>query len=215
MIASPKVTLGFVLLYASCGFPARSAEDGAMTTETILFVRHGEKPAEGLGQLSCQGLNRALALPGVIRRKYKRLDAVFAPNPAFQKPDGAGDDDEDRESYDYVRPLATAEPTAIAFGVPVRTDIGFRDIAKLKAALLEPAYRNANVLVAWEHHMIHNLVPDLIGSLGGKPDAVPEWKKKDFDSIWRVTIQRSGSTTRVSFDHDREDLDGQPEACPG
>ena len=31
------------------------------TVETLICIRHGEKPATGLGQLSCQGLNRALA----------------------------------------------------------------------------------------------------------------------------------------------------------
>ena len=29
--------------------------------ETIVMLRHGEKPAGGLGQLSCKGLNRALS----------------------------------------------------------------------------------------------------------------------------------------------------------
>jgi hypothetical protein len=28
--------------------------------KTIVFVRHGEKPQGGFGQLNCQGLNRAL-----------------------------------------------------------------------------------------------------------------------------------------------------------
>ena len=40
--------------------------DAGSATETIVFVRHGEKPANGLGQLDCQGFNRALALPAVI-----------------------------------------------------------------------------------------------------------------------------------------------------
>jgi len=31
--------------------------------ETIVFLRHGEKPQRGLGQSTCQGLNRVLALP--------------------------------------------------------------------------------------------------------------------------------------------------------
>lgn len=211
MIVSTRITIALVMLAVSAGGPVRA---DATTTETILFIRHGEKPEEGLGQLSCQGLNRALALPGVIRRKYQRLDAVFAPNPSEQKPDGPGDDGDDRTAYDYVRPLATAEPTAIAFGLPVRTEIGFRDIAKLKAALLEPAYRNATVLVAWEHHMIHDLVPDLVGSLGGKPDDVPKWKKKDFDSIWRVTIQRTGANASVAFAVDQEGLNDRPTSCP-
>ena len=51
----------------------------AARVETIVFVRHGEKPEAGLGQLSCQGLNRALALPAVIRAKFGRPDAIFAP----------------------------------------------------------------------------------------------------------------------------------------
>jgi hypothetical protein len=34
--------------------------------ETIVFVRHGEKPQDGFGQLNCQGLNRALALASGI-----------------------------------------------------------------------------------------------------------------------------------------------------
>jgi hypothetical protein len=36
---------------------------------TIVIVRHGEKPPAGLGQLSCQGLNRALALSQVLFEK--------------------------------------------------------------------------------------------------------------------------------------------------
>jgi hypothetical protein len=36
--------------------------------ETILAIRHAEKPPTSLGQLTCKGLNRALALPKVLRR---------------------------------------------------------------------------------------------------------------------------------------------------
>ena len=32
-------------------------------TETIVCIRHGEKPRGGLGQLTIRGLNRSLALP--------------------------------------------------------------------------------------------------------------------------------------------------------
>jgi hypothetical protein len=45
--------------------------------ETIVLVRHGEKPDKGLGQLDCQGLNRALALPPVIAKTFGRPSAVF------------------------------------------------------------------------------------------------------------------------------------------
>jgi hypothetical protein len=41
--------------------PSKAADS---KVETIIFIRHGEKPLSGLGQITCQGLNRALALPG-------------------------------------------------------------------------------------------------------------------------------------------------------
>src|SRR5277367_2895492 len=94
--------------------PYAAAAQAAMT-ETIVLVRHGEKPALGLGQLDCQGLNRALALPAVIAKQFGKPDAVFAPDPA-QKKDDLG------LPYDSVRPLATIEPTAIAFGMPIDSD---------------------------------------------------------------------------------------------
>ena len=43
--------------------------------ETIVCIRHGEKPLLGLGQLTCKGLNRALALPQVLlANAWKRKD---------------------------------------------------------------------------------------------------------------------------------------------
>ena len=53
--------LAAMLLLLTLG--AISAPAVAAERETIVFMRHGEKPPEGLGQLDCQGLNRALALP--------------------------------------------------------------------------------------------------------------------------------------------------------
>lgn len=57
------------------------------TTETIVMVRHGKKPDLGLGQLTCQGLNRALALPAVIAKEFGKPAAIFAPSPAETKID--------------------------------------------------------------------------------------------------------------------------------
>ena len=83
-----------------------------VTTETLVFLRHGEKPSGGLGQLTCQGLQRALALPSVLATRFGTAQYVFAPNPTVAVPDAAG-------SFYYVRPLATIEPTAIRLGLPV------------------------------------------------------------------------------------------------
>src|ERR1700730_13606505 len=88
--------------------------------ETIVFIRHGEKPEGGFGQLNCQGLNRALALAPTIAKSFGSPDALFAPNPSRPKEDAGN-------LYDYVRPLATIEPTAILFGLPVDVSLDIYD----------------------------------------------------------------------------------------
>ena len=90
--------------------------------QTIVFVRHGEKPPEGLGQIDCQGLNRALALPQVLAKQYGKPDVIFAPDPRQRVRDQG-------QQYNYIRPLATIEPTAIRFGKPVQTTFGYKQIA--------------------------------------------------------------------------------------
>lgn len=192
--------LGFVLL---TGNTAR----GDDSVETIVFVRHGEKPSKGLGQLNCKGLNRALALPSIIAKLFGPPKAVFAPDPSDQKVD-------DGQSYDYVRPLATIEPTAISFGLPVNANIGVSKTEQLQAALEQPRYRNDLVLVAWEHKLIETAARALLAAHGGDVTAVPKWPSDDFDSIYVVTIVRTGEAAKASFAHKQEGLDGQPDACP-
>jgi len=176
--------------------------------ETIVFLRHGEKPKDGLGQLDCQGLNRALALPKVLEAKFGKPAAIFAPNPSQVKDDGGKD-------YDYIRPLATIEPTAIRLGLPVDTTYGFAEIAGLKDALEQPVYRDATIFVAWEHKLIDVLVKELMKAHGGAEDRVPKWHGSDFDSLYVVTIT-SGSKAEpsIGLTIDREGLDGQQTDCP-
>src|SRR5262245_29460317 len=88
------------------GFLLLASVSEATAQQTIVFFRHGEKPSCGYGQLTCQGLNRALALPAVLNAKFGNPDYLYAPNPAVKISDPAG-------SFYYVRPLATIEPTAI------------------------------------------------------------------------------------------------------
>ncbi|HMF59499.1 MAG TPA: hypothetical protein VK595_03970, partial [Vicinamibacterales bacterium] len=56
----------------------------ARAEQTIVFMRHGEKPSGGLGQLTCQGFNRALELPTVLVAKFGKPDYLYAPSPAVQ-----------------------------------------------------------------------------------------------------------------------------------
>ena len=179
----------------------------APSLETIVLVRHGEKPEQGLGQLSCQGLNRALALGTVLKKQFGKPDMIFAPDPAVQKEDSG-------RRYDYVRPLATIEPAAIAFGLPVDASIGVMDIEALQTAIDAPALQHALVFVAWEHKELVDFARLLLQANGGKPGDVPEWNHKDFDSIYVVRIQRDGASASASFEKSSENLNGLASECP-
>lgn len=175
--------------------------------ETLVFVRHGEKPARGYGQLDCQGLNRALALPAVIAAKFGKPDAIYAPSPGEQKRDGG-------QSYYYVRPLATIEPTAILFGLPVQTPYGFSQIDALEHALVAPAYRGKLVVIAWEHRQIEALVRGMVSAYGAHAENVPRWPSTDFDSIYIVKLDWQNGVPRATFAHEQQGLDGRAKDCP-
>ena len=190
-----------VLLVLCC---AAAVPAGA--EETIVFLRHGEKPSGGLGQLTCQGLNRSLALPSVLIGRYGTPDYVYAPNPNVKMNDPAG-------SFYYVRPLATIEPTAIRAGISVNTSAGFTDIASLQTLLIKSSKANATIFVAWEHAYLVKAVQNIMNQYGGG-QTVPAWTTGDYDSLYvvRVTYTSTGITAR--FDRDSEDLNGQPTGCP-
>jgi len=60
-------------------------------TQTLVFLRHAEKPGEGLGQLNCQGLNRALDLATLLPERFGNADYVFAANPSRHVEEGSKD----------------------------------------------------------------------------------------------------------------------------
>jgi nitrogen regulatory protein PII len=180
----------------------------AATDETIVLIRHGEKPANDLGQLSCQGLNRALALPDVLTGKFGKPDFIFAPLTRRKIEQG-------KPSYSYVRPLATIEPTAIRLGLPVDARFTFDDTIGLQRELKSERYKSAVIFVAWEHHLAESFARNLLKSLGADPKQVPAWQGDDFDSIYLVKIHTEGQKRTATFTLDHEGLNGQSKDCPG
>ena len=178
-------------------------------TETVVFFRHGEKPPHGLGQLTPQGLNRALALVTLLPARYGKPDVLFAPDPSLTKVSEGG------SAYYYVRPLATIEPIAISLGMPVQTPFGFAEIEKLNHELSQPKYARSVVFVAWEHVYEQRAVADLVGQFGGDANQVPHWKGSDYDSLYVVRLTRApGRATAVTFTLDHEGLDHLSQAMP-
>lgn len=181
---------------------------GAQAQTTVVIMRHGEKPEAGLGQLSCKGLNRALALAPLLLARYGTPAAIYATNPAVMKKDKG-------VLYSYVRPLATIEPTAIRVGLPVHIEQGMDDIGPLVEQLRSNP--PGIYFVAWEHHWAANLARSLMAASGGDAAVVPGWDDGDFDSLYEVRITQNAQGQRsASFRHEQQNLNALPEVCaPG
>jgi len=172
--------------------------------ETMVFIRHGEKPSDGLGQITCQGLNRSLQLPRVLESKFGKPDAIFAANPFDQKPDKG-------VPYYYIRPLATIEPTAISFEIPINIAYAFKEVDALIGEITSKKYQNATLFIAWEHHLLVEIVKKMVAQ---EPSIkVPAWEGEDFDSIYIVKFDHE--TKRYTFTLDHQNLNGLPAQCPG
>jgi hypothetical protein len=187
---------------------AEKPEHSSVHLETIIAIRHGEKPPESLGQLSCRGLNRSLALPRVLLARYGYPGFIFAPNPSVMSTSASG-------TYSYVRPLATIEPTAIEAHLPVNTEIGLGDIKRLQRELTSKPYWNSVVFVAWEHSYLDRFVKALVNTYGVDPALVPSWPEGDYDSIFVIHLRRKNHATSISFRHEHEGLNGRlSDSCP-
>lgn len=172
--------------------------------ETVIVIRHGEKPGnkphDDKGQLSPVGLRRALLLPDVLLAKFGRPDFIIAPLPtqdiAFFK-----------HPYFYVRPLMTIEPTAVQLGLPVDTKYAYNEVEKLAGELTSEPYQSATVFVAWEHVMMVKFVRLMLTSLGGSAAELVDWPGNDYDSIFilRINTDAQGKR-RITLSKDHEGL---------
>jgi hypothetical protein len=183
-----------------------AAAISARAEETIVFFRHGEKPSGGNGQLTCQGLNRALALPGVLISRFGAPDWAYAPNPAVKISDPAG-------SFYYVRPLATIEPVVIRAGISVNTNYGYTDVAGLQSVLIKSSKANDTVFVAWEHAYLVKAVQNIMNAYGGGT-AVPAWTTGDFDSLYIVHVNYTSGRISAWFERSAEGLNNLSTTCP-
>jgi hypothetical protein len=205
------LTLVFSCLVVPCGrpqdLPSPVGSGSADAMETIVFIRHGEKPPGDYGQMTCQGLNRALALPDVLLRKYGTPNFIFAPNPA-QKVVING------VEYPYIRALVAIEPTAIRVGLPIELKFGYRDIEPLQEELLSARYSRSLIFVAWEHFKLEELVKNILGKHGVDSAIVPAWNDDDYESIYVLKIRSGREKKVITFQHDFEGLNGLPTECP-
>lgn len=191
-----------VLKHGALALLLASVTGAAWSEQTLVFVRHGEKPDNNSGQLTCQGFNRALALPQVLIDRYGKPEAIFAAGPKKNKPGSS------------LRALTTITPTAIRLSLPINIQYHADEIAELQTALLDERYRNAVVYVSWEHHNLEAVVKNIIAAEGGDPQQAGKWPGSDFDSIYVLTINHDAPTNKISFKHESEGLNGVANSCP-
>lgn len=180
------------------GLAALLLSQSVLAQETLIFVRHGEKPANDSGQLTCKGLNRALALPDVLLDRYGKPDFIFAAGPKENKTGSS------------LRALSTIMPTAVRVGLPIGIQFHADDIVGLQQELLSDKYQNSRIFIAWEHKNLDKAVKNIVAARGGDASLVPEWPGSDFDSIFVVTLDQG----KVSFRQEREGLTQLAESCP-
>ncbi|WP_415767004.1 histidine phosphatase family protein [Pseudomonas sp. ZB1P45] len=179
-------------------------------TQTLVFLRHAEKPEGGLGQLNCQGLNRAIDLATLLPEKFGKANYVFAANPTRNVEEGEQDN-----SYSYIRPLMTISPSAIKLGLPVNINFSANDTSDLADELLQDKYHNSVIYTAWSHGYLPELINKVAGEAVGKKQTIADdWESNDYDSLYVLTLTwHNGKASVVSHSY-KQGLNNGPQTCP-
>ena len=163
-----------VLLCVSAGLAmGQAAAHDGLADNTVLIVRHAEKPEKGT-MLTPTGERRA-ALYATYFEPFREdgmnvaVDALYA---------GA-------DSANSSRPRLTLEPIAARTGLHLNTDIGTKDTDAL-IKLLRTTNHPSHPLVSWRHSQI----PDLLRSFTASPDKLlPGGKWPDDVYDWVIVLQ--------------------------
>ncbi len=166
---------------------AQSAQN-YLANNTVLIVRHTEKPETGTG-LTPQGEERA--------RLYAKYFQPFQEDGLSIPVDSlyAGAD-----SKNSVRPRLTLEPLSKSTGLPLHLKVGTKDSALLVTELkTEP--HGQHPLIAWRHGEI----PTLLKAFGASPEGLlPNgiWPDDVFDWVIVLTTGPDGQVTSVRVVHE-------------
>lgn len=179
-------------------------------TQTLVFLRHAEKPDMGLGQLNCQGLNRAIDLSTLLPKEFGNANFIFAANPSRHVEEGEGD-----LSYSYLRPLMTISPSAIKLGLPVNIDFAANDTSDLADEFMRDKYHDATIYTAWSHGYLPELINKVAEEASGKKvKLLDDWVGDDFDSVLVLTLKWVNGKASLEYENYKQNLNGGEEGCP-
>ena len=204
----PILMIGSALFWFGAGKGVHAEPKNG--TQTLVFLRHAEKPEMGLGQLNCQGLNRAIDLSTVLPNIFGKADFIFAANPSRHVEEGAGD-----LSYSYLRPLMTVGPSAIKQGLPINIDFAANDTSDLADELMRDKYHNATVYTAWSHGYLPELINKVAKEASGKNlKLVDDWTGDDFDSLLVLTLRWTDGKATLEYENYKQNLNDGAVGCP-
>ena len=196
-----------VLLFSSGRGVHAESKNG---TQTLVFMRHAEKPSMGLGQLNCQGLNRAIDLSELLPRQFGKANFIFAANPSRHVEEGEGD-----LSYSYLRPLMTVGPSAIKLGLPINIDYGANDTSDLADEFMRDKYHDSTIYTAWSHGYLPELINKVAQEASGKKiKLLDDWTGDDFDSVLVLTLKWNNGKATIEYENYKQGLNDGSLGCP-
>ena len=178
------------VLFLAClsGQALAQAVPNHLAGDTVLIIRHAEKPVTGSG-LTEQGEARARAYvqyfePFREQNINLKVDALYS---------GA-------DSYNSLRPRLTLEPLSKATGIPLHSTVNTKHPEDLVAQLKSEAHGHTP-LIAWRHGQI----PALLRAFGASPEKLlPDgvWPDDVFDNVIILRFDQAGHLTSQKLVHE-------------
>jgi len=158
-------------------FAATPTAHDYLANNTVLIVRHAEKPALGR-ELTSTGQARAGAYVRYFEPFHDgglnlRVNALYAGS----------------DSADSILPRLTLEPLSHATGLPLDSSVSTKNPAALVALLRTQRHGN-HPLVAWRHGSI----PALLTAFGASPELIPggKWPNDTYDWVIVLSFDPAG-----------------------
>jgi len=189
-----RVPIFISLLILSVGQLAGQVIEDHLANNTVLIIRHAEKPDKGR-ELTSQGEARARAYISYFK-PFKEdglsfpVDAIYA---------GA-------DSDNSIRPRLTLEPLSKATGMTLHSDIGTKETAALVQKLRSETH-GVHPLIAWRHGQI----PLLLQSFGASPNVLlpnGKWPDDVYDWVIALAFDSKGQLVTQRLIHEHLKIDG-------
>ncbi len=183
-----KLIVASVLLIGSLilsNFSSAQQARNYLANNTVLIIRHSEKPDTGTG-LNAAGEVRA--------RLYTKYFQPFQEEGLSIQVDSlyAGAD-----SKNSFRPRLTLEPLSKSSGMPLHSNIGTKDSELLVQELKTEAH-GQHPLIAWRHGEI----PTLLRTFGASPERLlpnGQWPDDVFDWVVVLNMGADGQVTSAKL----------------